>query len=151
MKISSVALLGAAITLAVTAAPGTAHADDSYQMFASPSGNIRCHIDSERTYPTAMCQLGAYTYPAPPASSVPCESGAAPGRLFRLVQGQPGQFACNYAALDSGYSGPWQTLDYGQTRSAGTVTCDSEPSGMTCRDSSTGHFFRISRDSYQLG
>jgi len=31
------------------------------------------------------------------------------------------------------------------------MTCDSEPSGMTCTDSSTGHFFRISRESYQLG
>jgi hypothetical protein len=151
MKISSVALLAAAITLAVIAEPATARADDDYQMFQSPSGNIRCHIDSQRTYPTAMCQLGSYTYPAPPASSVACESGANPGRLFRLVQGQPGQFGCNYAALDSGYSGPWPTLGYGQTRSAGAVSCDSEPTGVTCRDSSTGHFFRISRESYQLG
>ncbi len=32
-----------------------------------------------------------------------------------------------------------------------SITCDSEPSGMTCTDSGTGHFFRVSRDSYQLG
>ena len=44
-----------------------------------------------------------------------------------------------------------QTLNYGQTISAGTITCDSEPSGMTCTDSSTGHYFRVSRDSYSLG
>jgi len=26
-----------------------------------------------------------------------------------------------------------------------------EPTGMTCTDSGTGHFFRVSRESYQLG
>jgi hypothetical protein len=48
-------------------------------------------------------------------------------------------------------SGPWPTLDYGQTRSLGAITCDSEPSGMTCTDAGSGHFFRLSRDSYQVG
>jgi hypothetical protein len=33
----------------------------------------------------------------------------------------------------------------------GAITCDSEPAGVTCTDISTGHFFRVSRDSYQLG
>ncbi len=42
-------------------------------------------------------------------------------------------------------------LDYGQTRSAGVITCDSEPSGMTCTNTTTGHFFTVSRESYQLG
>jgi len=42
-------------------------------------------------------------------------------------------------------------LNYGQARSAGTITCDSEPSGMTCTDSSTGHYFRMSRESNELG
>ena len=36
-------------------------------------------------------------------------------------------------------------------RSLGTITCDSEYTGMTCTDSSTGHYFRVSRDSYELG
>jgi hypothetical protein len=44
-----------------------------------------------------------------------------------------------------------QALNYGQTRSAGAITCDSERPGMTCTDSGTGHFFRLSRESYQLG
>jgi hypothetical protein len=42
------------------------------------------------------------------------------------------------------------TIDYGQTRSAGQFACDSEPSGITCTDDSTGHFFGISRESDQL-
>jgi hypothetical protein len=35
--------------------------------------------------------------------------------------------------------------------SIGAITCDSEPSGVTCTNSSTGHFFRVSRESYELG
>ena len=41
--------------------------------------------------------------------------------------------------------------DYGQKRSIGANTCGSEPSGMTCTDASTGHFFRMSSESYDLG
>jgi hypothetical protein len=44
-----------------------------------------------------------------------------------------------------------QKLDYGQTYSRGAMTCESEPSGVTCTDTVTGHFFRISRESYELG
>jgi hypothetical protein len=44
-----------------------------------------------------------------------------------------------------------ETLAYGQARTFGSITCDSESSGMTCTDSSTGHYFRISRDTYELG
>lgn len=41
-------------------------------------------------------------------------------------------------------------LPYGQTNSGGAITCDSEVDGVKCTDSSTGHFFRIARDSYQF-
>jgi hypothetical protein len=57
---------------------------------------------------------------------------------------------CTYSALASGF-GPWPTLDYGQTRSLGSITCDSEPSGLTCTDTGSGHFFRLSRESYDVG
>ena len=43
------------------------------------------------------------------------------------------------------------TLDFGQTRSVGTITCDSEESGVTCTDTATYHFFRVSPESYDLG
>jgi len=33
----------------------------------------------------------------------------------------------------------------------GTIRCDSETSGVTRTDTITGHFFRVSRESYQLG
>jgi hypothetical protein len=43
------------------------------------------------------------------------------------------------------------TLGYGQTVFAGTITCDSEPTGVKCTDTSTGHYFRLARESYELG
>jgi hypothetical protein len=43
------------------------------------------------------------------------------------------------------------TLEFGHTQSAGPITCDSEPTGMTCTDTSSGHFFRVSRESDELG
>jgi len=138
---------------AIIALPATAHADDSYQRFASPSGNIRCVLESRDTpRPIVMCQIADRTYPAAPGSTqngAPCEPGSDLGRDFRLDQGKPAYLTCTYSALAPGPD-PWSTLDYGQARSLGTLMCDSEPSGMRCTDTGTGHFFQVSRDSYQL-
>jgi hypothetical protein len=43
------------------------------------------------------------------------------------------------------------TLGYGQAQTVGAITCASEPSAMTCADGSTGHYFRISREAYEVG
>jgi hypothetical protein len=155
-KMKSTMIAALSIATAATALPlaATAHADNNYQQFASPSGTIRCILNAQDTpAPIVVCQIGDHTYVAPPGSTRdggPCEPGTDLGRDFRLDQGKPAYFTCTYSALGSGF-GPWPTLDYGQTRSLGTITCDSEPSGVTCTDSSTGHFFRVASDSYQLG
>ena len=134
----------------------TAHADDNYQQFASASGSIRCILDGQDTpLPIAMCQIGDHTYVVAPGlardqSGAPCPPGSDLGRDFRLDQGNSAYVTCTYSALGSGF-GVWPTLGYGQTRSLGTLTCDSEPVGATCTDVSTGHFFRVSRESYELG
>ena len=70
------------------------------------------------------------------------------GDEFGVVQGEAPKLGCH---LDTVFNRGLQTLNYGDSVSAGAITCDSEISGMTCTDSSTGHFFRVSRDSYQLG
>ena len=67
---------------------------------------------------------------------------------YDLEQGTPASLGCQGGVI---VDPPPPTLGYGQTRSVGTITCDVEPSGVTCTDSSTGHFLRLSRDSYQLG
>jgi hypothetical protein len=132
----------------------TAHADDDYQQFASPSGSIRCILNGQNAR-LAMCQIGDHTYAVEPGTARDQNGGLCPpgsdlGRDFRLDQGQPAYVTCTYSAIGSG-SGAWPPLAYGQTRSLGTLSCDSEPAGITCTDSGTGHFFRVSRESYELG
>jgi hypothetical protein len=145
------ALIAATTVAATIGLATTAHADDN-GMFMSPSGNIRCNIGvANPGGPVVTCQIDQYTYEDPPTSQSSCPDGGSLGSDFQLFQGKPANLSCSVSALNSGYFGPWPTLDYGQARSIGSITCASEPSGMACTDSSTGHFFRVSRDSYQLG
>ncbi|OBA76304.1 hypothetical protein A5641_22395 [Mycobacterium sp. 1554424.7] len=151
---------GAAVGIAAAAAlffgAASAHADDNYQQFASASGNIRCILNGQDApLPIAVCQIGDHSYAVPPGvgrdkNGGPCPPGSDLGRDFRLDQGQAAYVTCTYSALGSGF-GEWPTLGFGQTRSLGTITCSSEPAGVTCTDAGTGHFFRVSRESYQLG
>jgi hypothetical protein len=150
------AAVGVAAPAVLLFGAADARADDNYQQFASASGNIRCILTGQDApQPIAMCQIGDHTYPVPPGlgrdrNGGPCPAGSDLGRDFRLDQGQAAYVTCTYSALGSG-SGEWPALGFGQTRSLGTITCSSEPVGMTCTDAGTGHFFRVSRESYQLG
>jgi len=91
-----------------------------------------------------QCDIGDHSWVAP---QPPPQDRADYASTFVLIRGRmpivdyrPGTFV----AL-----GP--TLDYGQTRSAGAITCNSEQSAMKCTNVSTGHFFRVSQESYELG
>ena len=72
------------------------------------------------------------------------------GLEIYVSQGKPANLRCYEGASKFNRPGE-QTLDYGQKYSRGAITCESEPSGVTCTDTATGHFFRISRESYELG
>jgi hypothetical protein len=144
-KIMKLTLITTATVAATIAVPATAHAvpDGSFQ---SPSGNVYCVMGVNNTGANvAACQVHRYSYAAPPRGD--CQLGGW-GSQIRLEQGTQPDFECVGGALAAP---PIPTLDYGQTRSVGAITCDSEPAGIACTDSSTGHFFRISRESYQLG
>jgi hypothetical protein len=147
-KITKLALIAAATAVATMAVPATARADDSNaQFFQSPSGNIHCFVGMGKDNAYAVCTIQHSTYAAPPGQ---CESAV--GLIwpqFELIQGDSPQ---NLSCVVGERNPPtWPTLDYGQTRSLDSIGCDSEPPGVTCTDSSTGHFFRVSRESYQLG
>ncbi|WP_156660937.1 hypothetical protein [Mycobacterium sp. 852002-51163_SCH5372311] len=138
--------VGVAVVVAASAVLGatSARADDTYQQFASPSGSIRCILNGQDArLPIALCQIGDHTYAVEAGVARDQNGGACPWSSRKYV-------TCTYSAIGSGF-GSWPPLAYGQTRSLGAITCDSEPAGMTCTDSSTGHFFRVSRESYQLG
>jgi hypothetical protein len=155
MKITTLALIATATVAATIALPATANADSSlpdYQ-FQSPSGNIVCLMGANIGAAIAGCEVRDHNWVIPS----PTDYGSSPTNghtggcvdRFELDQGDaPSSTECLTGSV---FPPGLHTLDYGQTRSVGVITCDSEPSGMTCTDSSTGHFFRISNDSYQLG
>jgi hypothetical protein len=121
-----------------------AQAADSYDAFQSPSGNIVCGIGFLNNSGFAMCEIGSYSWAAPPRPSS-CEGGW--GDRIGMDQGSPPALSCHTDTL-RGTTEP--TLAYGSTRAVGEMSCDSQVSGITCTDASTGHVFRISRDFYEL-
>ncbi|OBG27151.1 hypothetical protein [Mycobacterium sp. E3198] len=153
IKIAELALIATAAAATATALPPTAHADTKFD-FLSPSGNINCSMSLQSDFVLngvkqtgsnyVQCELSDYTWQLPQA----CPSGVV-GVAFRSDDTEPPRAGCwkfpNQTPL------PWPTLDYGHSRTVGAITCDSEPSGVTCTNSNTGHFFHVSRESYQLG
>jgi hypothetical protein len=156
VKVTKLATIALATVATAIVLPATAQADNDYQQFTSPSGNIRCLLlEDNAPAPMAMCQISDHTYSIPQGATLkqdggPCEPNTGSGRDMRVDQGKQAYVTCSYSAIGSGF-GEWPALAFGQTRSLGALTCDSEPSGMTCTDGSTGHFFRMSRESYQVG
>jgi len=139
-----------AIAAATIASSPTSHAVFAEQ-FQSPSGDISCNLVNYPPLDThslaknfVQCDIADHSWAAPQPSP--------PGRAdatstFILMRGQlpivayrPGTFAA---------VGPM--LDDAQAGSAGAITCSSEQSTIRCTDVSTGHFFRVSRESYELG
>ncbi|MEV3902575.1 hypothetical protein AB0K11_09650 [Mycobacterium sp. NPDC050551] len=151
------AIAAATVALAaISTMPATAHADEHRMNFTTPSGNIRCVLDRDRgESPYVICQLENVDYVVPPgvahdADGAPCPSDTGSGNDVMLMQGEPGYIRCSYASISTGVP-DWPTLEYGDTIISGAIACDSESSALTCTDTSSGHFFRVSRLAYELG
>ena len=73
--------------------------------------------------------------------------------ITKLALGESVELHCDNTIPGIRYPATYgaSTLDYGKTYFAGGMSCDSEPAGVTCTDGSTGHFFRVSRESYEVG
>ncbi|MQY31441.1 DUF6636 domain-containing protein [Nocardia aurantia] len=147
--LTKLALL-AAPAAAVIAFPGIAHADsDSFQ---SPSGNIFCAMSVRDDGTGSVVCEGDGHYAVPK----PADCHFAWGDRFSLDQGGEAVSHCHGDTIVPSYSSPGKnpnvpTLDYGRTRSAGSITCDSERTGMTCVDAGTGHYIHLSRESNDIG
>jgi hypothetical protein len=150
-KIGTIAEACAAIGAATIGSAGSSHASPFSAQFQSPSGDISCNLINYPPLDThslpknfVQCDIANHSWVAP--RPPPPDRGDATS-TFILTRGQapivayrPGTFAA---------AGPM--LDDAQAGSAGTITCSSEQSAMKCTDISTGHFFRVSPESYELG
>src|SRR6185312_4382446 len=116
----------------------------SHSTFQSPSGTINCMMYASGGETGARCEVVDHTWAAPPRSP-DCPLNW--GDRFYLTQGGDAGFGCYHQEFPTAE----RTFGYGQTQSLGTLTCESEPTGMTCTDSSTGHYFRVAREIYELG
>jgi hypothetical protein len=134
-----------AIALSVTA---QAKSDDTFE---SPSGNIECWMyNTDAGVSNAGCDIDGHTYtPAIPGPGDPATRPCGGVIRFHLGGGDPAAIGCQ--DLTDLHAPGLSTLPYGQSRSVGTITCVSEPAGVTCTDASTGHFFRVSTESYDVG
>jgi hypothetical protein len=127
-----------------------AQANPFTEQFQSPSGDISCALVN--TPPTDKLGFGknfvqcdivnqSWVPPRPPPQGRPGATST-----IVLVRGQVpivGYSPGAVAAVDP--------ASYDQPVSAGSILCDSEQSAVKCTDTSTGHFFRVSSESYQLG
>lgn len=134
--------VAAAITAVGTAA--ISRADPFYQ-FQSPSGDVTCVMAAfQGDAPRVSCGVVEPTYVMPPR---PQSCMGAFGDQIDLAQGSSPAMVC-HADTTRGMGLP--TLQIGETRAVASLTCKGEPAAVTCTDSTTGHFFRISRAAYDI-
>jgi hypothetical protein len=108
-------------------------------MFRTPSQNIACAL----TPSDVRCDIVRKSW-KPPAKPADCELDWGNGLV---VTGGKVTFTC---AGDTLVGTSETTLDYGQALRAGTVRCDSESVGLTCKDEKTGHGFTLAASQYTL-
>jgi hypothetical protein len=140
----------AAIAAATIGFPVSAHANPYSAQFQSPSGDISCNLVNAPPSDKlgfgknfVQCDIVNQNW-VPPRPPPPGRADAT--STLVLMRGQlpiVGYSPGTLAASDP------ESSD--QPVSAGAITCSSEQSAMRCTDASTGHFFRVSRESYELG
>ncbi|WP_073878276.1 hypothetical protein [Mycobacterium paraffinicum] len=137
-------MIAAVPVLAAATVAGRAHADPFFH-FQSPSGDVTCVMAQfEGIAPRASCGVTDPAYVMPPR---PQSCMGAFGDQVDIVQGSWPAMVCHTdTTRDTGLP----TLQVGDTRSVASLTCKSEPAAVTCTDSSTGHFFRLSREAFNL-
>lgn len=107
--------------------------------FTSPTGNIGCLIDRG----SVRCDIQERDW-EPPKAPPDCQLDYGQG-ISLDAGGEPALVCAGDTALGAG-----EPLPYGQSIAAGLLRCESEESGMSCRDVETGRGFSLSREGYEL-
>ena len=100
---------------------------------------VGCYLEVD----DVRCDIAAADWSTPPRPA-DCEYDY--GRGITLVAGGRAAFGC---AGDTALMPDGTALAYGQSISTGVLQCDSAESGITCRDTTTGHCFASAREAYQ--
>lgn len=110
----------------------------------SKSGKIACKLlDTASGRGSVTCEVRQHTFQPKVLSG--CQPDW-PNR-FELDTGDQVAVFCY---RDSIFPGGLPVWDYGQPLEAGSIACVLDrASGVTCKDASTGHFFRASADAYE--
>ncbi|MEV6773804.1 DUF6636 domain-containing protein [Nocardia sp. NPDC051030] len=123
----------------------TAQAAESVT-FQAPSGNIACVIASDGSGAGLVrCDIGTFTY-VPTAAPADCHVKY--GHTLEISRTDGVGFSC---AHDTMIGSSYSVLNYGQTIRNGSIECSSDVSGITCTDTSTRHYFYVSRQDYRMG
>jgi hypothetical protein len=109
--------------------------------FQSPSGNIGCSV----VVSIARCDIRSRDWSPPPRPAT-CPSEVDFGQGLEVYGNRPGRFVC---AGDTALDPSATVLQYGSSTVTGPFQCTSASNGMTCADTSTGHGFFISVQSYR--
>lgn len=111
--------------------------------FQSPTGNIACDLDGTVSPAVVSCEVREHSY----QQQVKPGCDAAWANRFILRQGQTVEVNC-YPGTDFRMALPVQ--EYGRPLTVGSLTCVlDETTGVTCKDSTTGHFFQAARQAYE--
>jgi hypothetical protein len=123
-------------------APSPSPTPAQFLQFQNSSQNISCNLGSGG----AVCEIGnrAYTISTP---LPPCAQHSAWGDRFSLDHGGVTMDCHNDTIHVQGEP----VVNNGQTQFAGTFSCTPDTESVRCTDSSSGHFFFMSPNSYQVG
>ncbi len=152
---------------ATTTAPVSTGATDVRKVsavaaFATPSGRIVCIIADDSVRCDFISDDKAWTSPQPKG----CDLAWGDSLYLTATAGSTchGDTLADAPALDSGYVG-WRrssdptvemngltlaALPYGSAILVGVLRCDSAATGVTCRNTSTGHGLTMSREAYSI-
>lgn len=157
---------GGTSTTAAASAPTAAVTDvrkvSDAAGFATPSGRIVCIMADNSVRCDFIASDKAWTTPQPKD----CQLDWGDSLQLTQTSGSTchGDTLADTPALDSGFVG-WHrssdptvsvndltlaALPYGSALLLGTLQCESASTGVTCRNTSTGHGFTMSREAYSV-
>ena len=116
-------------------------------MIVSPSGNIGCDLSARHAGCGVLSYRSNGTYGRDESGSPKWWFDLSSGGTPQLAGRSEGAFSLD-EAFRGGGSSP-QVVEYGQSVTFGSWVCSSEETGMTCRNTETGHGVFLSSGRYE--